>query len=556
MEPSLSPIRSLRGHADWVYSAVFSKNGNILKIISTSDDKTVRIWDVDTGEQENSFEGHASPTFGLVVSMDGRRCVSGAKDGKIIIWDADTKEIIRCLSHHTDWVNSIQFSPDENRLASASDDGTLKIWDAVWRSEVERDLTGESTTSSLWNRTETLVCWGTRLYTHRARRHSLVVPGPVALRSHLPFFLLCLSIGTFGRRRVSRLQHADTGELVFDIDDHQGLVFTVAYSPNGTKIASGSKDCTVRIWNATTGKQQTQPLIHDSPVNSLVWSSDSRRLISGCVDGQIYFWSAPTGAQLGSPLRAHPENIQLLAISPDGELIASASTDHTARLWSTSTRKPFGRVLQHAKMVITIAFSPDGQLIATGGEENTIFLWDVSQESTIMAHAVSPSFISPASNITSYIDQPPESSHSLPASSELPSETADLRDAATSPSPSLPPQGHSNRDMPSPVRISPSVEFTDGFQVPPEAINSRDAAASPSPSFPSQGSSHPHVTAASASTPALSSPLKSVWSRFPILNRPRASVNSKRWKFPRIGTIMLRKHRNVEPQAGPNDAQH
>jgi WD40 repeat protein len=88
MEPSPSPIRSFRGHTDLIQEVVFSKNGN--KLISTSYDKTVRIWDVEKGEQENSLEGHASGTVGLAVSMDGRRIVSGAKDGKIIIWDADT----------------------------------------------------------------------------------------------------------------------------------------------------------------------------------------------------------------------------------------------------------------------------------------------------------------------------------------------------------------------------------------------------------------------------------------------------------------------------------
>jgi WD40 repeat protein len=484
MEPSLSPIRSLRGHTLHIQEVVFSQNGNKLKVISTSSDETVRIWDADTGEQENSFEGHSGMTVGLTVSIDGRRIVSGAQDGKIIIWDADTKEIIRCLSHHTNWVLCIRFSPDEKRLASASFDGTLEIWDA------------------------------------------------------------------------------ETWELVFDIDDHQDIIGTVAYSPNGTKIATGSFYQTICIWNATTYKQQTQPLIHDSNVHSIVWSPDSRRLISGCSDGQIYFWSAPTGAQLGSPLRAYLSEINLLAILLDGELIASASVDHTARLWSTSTRKPFGRVLQHASEVGSVAFSPDGQLVATGSNENIIYLWDISQESTIMTNAVSPSFISPASHVTAYIDQvmdlrlvygiatyltqvflkPSASSNSLSASStttsdELPdgteflSEASGSRDAATSPSPSLPPQGHSNHEIPSLVRISPPVELMDGFQMPSEAINSHDATAPPSPSFPSQGSSHPHIAAASASTTVLSSSPKSFWKRFPMLNRSSASGDSKRWKL-------------------------
>ncbi|KIK38333.1 hypothetical protein CY34DRAFT_91181, partial [Suillus luteus UH-Slu-Lm8-n1] len=114
---------------------------------------------------------------------------------------------------------------------------------------------------------------------------------------------------------------------------------------------------------------------------------------------------APTGAQLGSPLRAHSGHIVSLAIFPDGEPIASASVDATPRLWSTTIRKPFGRVLQHAKRVSAIAFSPNGQLVATGVRDNTIFLWDISQESTIMTNSVSPSFVSPASDITSYVDQ-------------------------------------------------------------------------------------------------------------------------------------------------------
>ncbi|KAG2070855.1 WD40 repeat-like protein [Suillus decipiens] len=198
-------------------------------------------------------------------------------------------------------------------------------------------------------------------------------------------------------------------ELVFNINNHWGNVWTAAYSSNGTKIASGSADCMVHVWK-TIGKQQSQPLIHDSPVYSIAWYPDSCCLISACYDGHIYFWNAPTSAQLGSSLHAHSAAIHSLAISSDGELMATASNDHTARLWSTSTRKPFGRVLQHADMVFTVAFSPDSRIVATSGQENTIFLWDISQEFTITMNVVSPSFVSPASNFTSYIDQPPSAS--------------------------------------------------------------------------------------------------------------------------------------------------
>ncbi|KAG1792313.1 uncharacterized protein HD556DRAFT_1309385 [Suillus plorans] len=180
-----------------------------------------------------------------------------------------------------------------------------------------------------------------------------------------------------------------------------------------------------------------------------------------------------------------------------------------------------------------------------------------------MMNAVSPSFVSPASNI---IDQPSATSDSdslsvssTPASDELPdgtefaTELVGSRDAASSPSPSLPPQSHSNHEITTtPVHPSLPIELSDGIQVPPETVNSRGAAASPSPSFPPQGSSRPHMPLASASTPVLASPPKSFWKRFPMFNRSAASVDSKRWKFPRIGSIMRRKHRNL----GPDDAKN
>jgi hypothetical protein len=129
------------------------------------------------------------------------------------------------------------------------------------------------------------------------------------------------------------------------------------------------------------------------------------------------------------------------------------------------------------------------------------------------------------------------SASSTPAPDELPSETADSRDAATSPSPSLPPQGQSYHEIPSPARTSPTVELPDGIQELLETTNSHDAAPSPSPSFPPQGSSHPQIATASAPTPVLAAPPKPFWKHFPILNRSAASVDSKRWKFPRIGNI-------------------
>ncbi|KIJ18456.1 hypothetical protein PAXINDRAFT_167056 [Paxillus involutus ATCC 200175] len=339
MEGTLIPVKSLHGHTDLVQELNFSKNVDELKIISTSSDETVRIWDAGTGKQVGEpLLGHAAPTRGIAISTDGTKILSGGDDGKIIMWSAETRAIIRSIKPRMSGghleIAWLSFSPDDKTFASASGDETCTVW------------------------------------------------------------------------------NSETGELLLEFDDHQDIVETVAYSPSGVKIASGSHDHTIRIRNAHTGERLTQPLLHADLVRSIVWSPDSRHLISACHDGQIFFWSAPTGTQLGSPLQAHLSGINCMAISPGGSLLASASNDHTARLWNTVTRQPFGRVLQHNDEVYTVAFSPGGQFVATGGREGIIFLWDISQEGVVATDAVSVSLLHTAP-IPYSVDQARSSSDSL-----------------------------------------------------------------------------------------------------------------------------------------------
>ncbi|KIK36484.1 hypothetical protein CY34DRAFT_16353 [Suillus luteus UH-Slu-Lm8-n1] len=310
-----------------------------------------------------------------------------------------------------------------------------------------------------------------------------------------------------------KIWNVSTGNFVFDINDHQDNERPVASSPNGTKLASGPDDQTFRVWNAGTGKPQTQPLSHDEPC-----------LISACDNGRIYFWSVPTSAQLGFPLRAHSVPVDSLAISLDGELMATASSDGTAMLWTTSTRKLFGSVLQHANFIATVAFLPNSQLVATGGGENTIFLWIISQKIINMTNALSLSFVALAPNIISHLDQ--VSVRSSSSSLELVSFTSTPDDGTEF---ALEIIGSSSTSS----LTSPPIEYPDGIE-PPEPVGSRNATTSPSPSVPLQSHSFPRISTDSSSTPVLDNP-ESFWKRFPLLNKSVVSVNSTPWH---IGSII------------------
>jgi WD40 repeat protein len=115
-------------------------------------------------------------------------------------------------------------------------------------------------------------------------------------------------------------------------------VVTVAYSPNGQYIVSGSKDRTLRLWNAHTGQLIGEALQgHEERVNGVAFSLDSRRIVSGSHDMMLRLWDVESGLPLGDPLPGHVGSVSSVAFSPDGTRIVSGSADKTIRLWPATT---------------------------------------------------------------------------------------------------------------------------------------------------------------------------------------------------------------------------
>ncbi|PVF91890.1 WD40 repeat-like protein [Serendipita vermifera] len=159
---------------------------------------------------------------------------------------------------------------------------------------------------------------------------------------------------------------------------HTASVSSVAFSPDGRQIASGSTDRTIRVWDAKTGQPIGEPLRgHTQSVYSVVFSPDGQQIASGSDDKTIRLWDAKTGHPIGQPLQGHTHWISSVAFSPDGWKIASGSHDKTIRLWDVKAGKPIGPPFQgHTEQVLSVAFSPDGQQIASSSQDHTIQLWD------------------------------------------------------------------------------------------------------------------------------------------------------------------------------------
>ena len=403
----------LTGHTERVTAIDFPADGSFLA--SCSFDRTVRLWNIDTGEQTAVFAGHRGSIGSIAVSPDGKTVVSGGTwDTTIILWDVKTGKQIKRHSKYRDnlfrrlkiyldrsitlpnsnSINALAFSPDGKTFASGHRDGTLRLWEAKTgrklstigdhKSIVIDGLAFSSDGKKLVSctRTQEILLHTFQNGKHQSRYiHYVPFPHDLVFSpdGNDLFGIGYMDGKTIGRQPYIHKWNVNTGGLLMSTPTPQTYqINSLASSPDGSTLLTGGWGDTIVSWNPGTLEHSIFTRGHATAGKTLQFSPDGKILNTISGKDNLKFLDTETGAEISAPQQKSNSTKQKSKTSRH-RISAEYIKKRTAlRIFDIETGTDMYHITEHKGNIWWYNFSPDRKTLATAGEDMTIRLWEVS----------------------------------------------------------------------------------------------------------------------------------------------------------------------------------
>lgn len=383
-------IAALKGHSGVLSAAKFSPDGNMILTVSDDGtshytfldpagrtvtslhtaepgDKTVRVWDANTGAELAVLTGHTAAVTDASFSPDGSQIVSCSYDRSARIWDIPSGREVVKLEGHQAAVLAAVFSPDGRHVLTSSCGTDFEVRTHEGGSVTSGSHTvNEPHVAIVWNAETGARLFGLKNYGNSSRVRAVYSPDGQ-----------WIATAAEEQRNVALWNAAD-GSYVTGLTGHTHEVNAVRFSLDGRRLVTASSDATARVYEVPTGRHIATMKGHDETVLSADFSADSRRVVTASGDGNARVWDAASGTGL-AVLQGHEDRVNAAVFSPDGILVATASLDGTAAIWRSATMEQLAVVLDgHTGDVTSIRFSPDGRHVLTASRDGSAIIWDAA----------------------------------------------------------------------------------------------------------------------------------------------------------------------------------
>ena len=381
--PRPALLHTLEGHTRGIISSV-SVTPDGRRAVSGSFDKTLRVWNLETGTCLRAVEGHTDSVCTVSVTPDGRRAVSGSFDKTLRVWNLETGGGT-VLRGHTDAVRSVSVTPGGDRAVSGSQDRTLRVWNleteesTVLQGPAEDAYSVTVAPDGRWavsgNVDNTLRVWDLDTGESAMLRGHANLVSSVSVTPDLKWAVSGSWDNTLRRWNL------ETGaSTVFQ--GHREEVLSVSVTPDGQLAVSGSVDKTLRVWNLETG-ESTVITGHADRVESVSVTPDGRRALSGSDDKTLRVWDLESGTCLRA-VEGHADSVCSVSVTPDGRRAVSGSRDKKLRVWNLATGESTA-LHGHAEDVCSVSVTPDGRRAVSGSSDKTLRVWNLETgESTVL----------------------------------------------------------------------------------------------------------------------------------------------------------------------------
>ena len=398
------------GHTNWINSLILSPDGNY--IVTSSDDKTARIWEAITGKELIIFQGHTLELRTAVFSTDNKFVLTASNDKTARIWEAKTGKELIIFQGHTRELRTAVFSTDNKFILTASYDKTARIWDAVTGKELF-SLQGHTdyVNSAIFSSDNKLVLttsWDSsaRIWDASTGKENIILQGHNNIVNSAVFSSDNKLVLTSSRDSTARIWEVSTGKELFRLEGHMDEVYYAVFSSDNKFVLTTSRDNIARIWDSKTGKEQIGVKSLDQVVNSAVINNCNKFVLTTSPDNTLHLWDAVTGQALFEGvdstfflsifnleqnfefktktykeiinLNGYTNEVKLAVLSSDQKFILSVSDDYSANICDFSNGKVNFTFQGHTGYINSAIFSLDNKLVLTSSLDSTARIWEAA----------------------------------------------------------------------------------------------------------------------------------------------------------------------------------